>query len=392
MIILASPESAFEDRLLGLDGPYADLISRRWSGEWLSGNPVHVVASITQGHPEVVIIGPEVYEDHALRWIEAFNRERPDVAVILVTDVSADILMAAMRAGARDVVSQTAPDEEILDVLDRVRGTVSRIRETLTQEEEERGRIITVLSPKGGSGKTTISTNLAYGLSNVMDGRVGLIDLDVQFGDVGHALQLEPEHTIGDAALTSGATLDLMTLKVFLTMHESGLFVLCSPDSLIQAEEVGADHVKKVLTLMVELFPFIVIDTGAGINEHTLTAMEFSTDLVLVASADTPSVRALDREIEALDLIGMTNQDRHLVLNRVDSRTGLDPADIQSMIGMEAIAEVPMARTIVHSTNQGVPLLADGGRDPASRALNDLVDFFLPEEERNSNKKRKDRR
>jgi pilus assembly protein CpaE len=224
-----------------------------------------------------------------------------------------------------------------------------------------------------------------------MDGRVGLIDLDVQFGDVGHALQLDPEHTIGDAALNSGATLDLMTLKVFLTMHESGLFVLCSPDSLIQAEEVGADHVKKVLTLMVELFPFVIIDTGAGINEHTLTAMEFSTDLLLVAAADTPSVRALSREVEALDLIGMTNQERHLVLNRVDSRTGLDPADIQAMIGMEAVAEVPQARTIVHSTNQGVPLLADGGRDPASRALTDLVDFFLPEDER-SGKKRKDRR
>jgi pilus assembly protein CpaE len=391
MIILASPEGEYEERLLGLDGPSTELISRRWSGEWLGGNPLHVVAALTQGHPDVVVIGPGVYDDVSLRWIEAFNRERPDVAVVLVTDVNADMLMAAMRAGARDVVSELAPDEEILDVLDRARGTVTRIRESLSQEEEERGRVITVLSPKGGSGKTTISTNLAYGLSSAMEGKVGLIDLDVQFGDVGHALQLEPEHTIGDAALTSGVTLDLMTLKVFLTMHESGLFVLCSPDSLIQAEEVGADHVKKVLTLMVELFPYVIIDTGAGINEHTLTAMEFSTDLLLVASADTPSVRALDREVEALDLIGMTNQDRHLVLNRVDSRTGLDPADIQSMIGMEAIAEVPQARTIVHSTNQGVPLLADGGRDPASRALNDLVDFFLPEEAR-TGKKRKDRR
>lgn len=391
MIILASPESEYEDRLLGLDGPYDELVSRRWSGEWLGGNPMHVVAAITQGHPDVVIIGPGIYDDVALRWIEAFNRERPDVSVILVTEVSADLLMSAMRAGARDVLAETAHDDEVIEVLDRARGTISRIRENLSQEQEERGRIITVLSPKGGSGKTTVSTNLAYGLSKVMEGRVGLIDLDVQFGDVGHALQLEPEHTIGDAALTSGATLDLMTLKVFLTMHDSGLFVLCSPDSLIQAEEVGAEHVKKVLTLMVELFPYIIIDTGAGINEHTLTAMEFSTDLLLVASADTPSVRALGREIEALDLIGMTNQDRHLVLNRVDSRTGLDPADIQAMIGMEAVCEVPQARTIVHSTNQGVPLLADGGRDPASRALNDLVDFFLPEEERGS-KKRKDRR
>ena len=131
MIILASPESEYEERLMGLEGPYAELISRRWSGEWLGGNPMHVVSAITQGQPEVVIIGPGVYEDVALRWIEAFNRERPDVAVILVSDVSADLLMAAMRAGARDVVALMAPDEEILDVLDRARGTVTRIRETL---------------------------------------------------------------------------------------------------------------------------------------------------------------------------------------------------------------------------------------------------------------------
>lgn len=379
MIILASPDPAFESLIGGLGPRFAEPLSRRWNDDWSDASPIDVVKVVTTGNPDVVVIGPDVDEAVALAWARSMNAERPDVAVVLVGNVRPDFVMDAMRAGARDVLADDATDTEVAEALDRAMGTVSRIRESFNEKDQHRSRVLCVLSPKGGSGKTTVSTNLAYGLARRQDGNTALVDLDIQFGDVSHALQLHPERTIGDAALSSQGGLDLTTLKVFLTPHESGLYVLCSPDSLIQAEEVSSQHVKKLLSLLSDLFGYVVIDTGAGIDEHALMAMEFATDLILVAACDTASVRAARREIEALDLIGMTTQRRHLVLNRVDSRVGLEPEDVEATLGMDAIAKIPASRGVMQSTNTGQPLLADEAKDAAMRPIWELVDFFLPD-------------
>lgn len=379
MIILASPDPSFEGLIGGLGPRFAEPLSRRWNDDWLDASPIDVVKVVTTGNPDVVMIGPDVDEAIALAWTRSMNAERPDVACILVGNVRPDFVMDAMRAGARDVLADDATDTEVAEALDRAMGTASRIRETLNEKDEKRSRVLCVLSPKGGSGKTTVATNLAYGLARRQDGNTALVDLDIQFGDVSHALQLHPERTIGDAALSSQGGLDLTTLKVFLTPHDSGLYVLCSPDSLIQAEEVSSQHVKKVLSLLSDLFGYVVIDTGAGIDEHALMAMEFATDLILVAACDTASVRAARREIEALDLIGMTTQRRHLVLNRVDNRVGLEPEDVEATLGMDAIAKIPASRGVMQSTNTGQPLLSDEAKDAAMRPMWELVDFFLPD-------------
>lgn len=386
MIILASPDPGFESLVEGLGPRFADLVSRRWNDDWAGAQPLDVVKTLTTGSPDVVVIGPEVPEDLSLSWTRTMNSERPDVACVLVGDLRPDFVMDAMRAGARDVLSYDATDTEVAEALDRAQGTVSRIRETLNDKDEQRSRVLCVLSPKGGSGKTTVATNLAYGLASRLEGNAALVDLDIQFGDVSHALRLHPERTIGDAALSSQGGLDATTLKVFLTPHDSGLYVLCSPDSLIQAEEVSSQHVKKLLSLMSDLFGYVVIDTGAGIDEHALMAMEFATDLLLVAACDTASVRAARREIEALELIGMTTQRRHLVLNRVDGRVGLEPEDVEVTLGMDAIAKIPASRGVMQSTNTGMPLLSEDVKDAAMRPLWELVDFFLPDKDENDSR------
>ncbi|MGI9621268.1 MAG: AAA family ATPase, partial [Acidimicrobiales bacterium] len=292
-----------------------------------------------------------------------------------------ELVVAAMRAGASDVVAPNVSHQELVATLDRARDAATRRREStiVPTEASRRGYVIVVLSPKGGAGKTTISSNLAVGLADELGpGEVGLLDLDVQFGDLSHAMSLMPEHNIGDAALATRQGLDTTTLKIFLTHHRSGAFVLPAPDSLVQAEDVSADHVKTVLDLMTDLFPVVIVDTAAGIGEHALMAIEFATDVLFVASPDTPTIRALRREVEAFELIGLVSANRHLVVNRVEGRGGIGIGEIESMIGLPVTHQIPRSRGVTVSTDEGVPILEDGGRDPAAKALRELVETFTP--------------
>ncbi|MFV2040334.1 MAG: CpaE family protein, partial [Acidimicrobiales bacterium] len=240
-------------------------------------------------------------------------------------------------------------------------------------------RVITVLSAKGGSGKTVVATNLALGLNAHSPGNVVIVDLDIQFGDCASTMNLEPEQTLADAALNA-SVLDATTLKVFLTPHPSGLFLLGPPQSLVDAAEVTTEQVKSILDLLVGIFEYVVVDTSSGIDDHAITAMEFSTDLLLVASSEVPSVRAMRRQVSTLDTIGMTHQKRHFAVNRARTRVGLRTEDIEETVGLTASVEIPSSRQVVLSTNQGMPIVMSAPKDPAARAMQEIIDLFLDKE------------
>ncbi len=377
MIVFLSPFRSFDERLEAL----GSTTTRAWEDSWSSLPPQEVAESVSARDPLVVVIGPGVNEEMGLTWVEAFGRLRPDISVVMVGDMRTELVVSAMRAGASDVVAPNVSHPELVATLDRARDAATRRREStiVTGENVGRDKVIVVLSPKGGAGKTTIASNLAVGLAESLGpGEVGLLDLDVQFGDLSHAMSLMPEHDLGDAALATQKGLDTTTLKIFLTHHRSGAFVLPAPDSLVQAEDVRADHVKTVLDLMTELFPVVIVDTPAGIGEHALMAIEFATDVLFVASPDTPTIRALRREVEAFELIGLVSAIRHMVVNRVEGRGGIGISEIEGTIGLPVSLQIPRSRGVTVSTDEGVPILEDGGRDPAAKALRELVAAFTP--------------
>ena len=197
-----------------------------------------------------------------------------------------------------------------------------------------------VLCPKGGAGKTTMATNLALGLARLTPGDVVIVDLDLQFGDVASALGLAPEATFTDAT-KSLEKLDATTLKANLAAHSSGLFVLCAPLTPIEADDVTVEQIEKVLSLLIESFKYVVIDTASGLDEHTLAALEFATDLLLVSATDVPSIRSTQKEIQALHVIGRPDQRWHFVLNRANAATGLSISAIERAVGISVDVAIP---------------------------------------------------
>lgn len=327
---------------------------------------------------EVVIIDGTDDVDRAFDVAADFDADRPNITVVLHVEARGEYLGRAMQVGVRDVLSPGATGQDIRDAVQRAL-KVSERRAVFVPSHGEASthRLIMVVSPKGGAGKTTIASNLAVGLAHRAPKQVVLVDGDLQFGDVGNALRLLAETNIRDAI--AGGLNDAAEVKVHLTPHRSGLYALCAPEVPGLADEITSQAFSKAVNLLVDEFPFVVVDTDPGLGERTLAVMDNATDLVFVAATDVSSVRGLHKTIDALDRIGMTAAKRHFVLNRSDAKVGLEVDDIAATIGMRPDVLVPSSRSMPVSLNQGTPVLEMEDSSPAVPALWELVDRFLPD-------------
>jgi len=378
MMVLASTSEEWETRVRKAFGGLLNGELRRDSEACAAEDARAAVQAVLSGDPQVVVLGPGLEMRDALGIAHVIDEERHEVCVVLVADATPELWQHALRAGVRDVVAPDAALVEVRATLERALDTSARRRTAgpTALPGVPKSKVLAVVSPKGGAGKTAIATNLAVGLARQEPNEVVVVDLDVQFGDVAHALRLTPEVSVADAARALGA-LDETSLKAYLTPHPAGLFVLCAPDHPAAADGVEVAHVGKILDLLAGVFRYVVIDTSAGLDEITLSAMEHATDIVVVCATDVASARGARKELDAFDQLGFTRQQRHFVLNRADARVGLDVRDIEATVGLPVDVFIPSSRAVPVSMNQGSPLLEQDQRAPVSRAFNGLVDRFV---------------
>jgi pilus assembly protein CpaE len=275
------------------------------------------------------------------------------------------------------IIGHDMPPALAADVSSALEGMGVVVKANGTAPQRRSSKVIVVISPKGGSGKTAISTNLAVALAQRDPGRVVAVDLDVQFGDLGTALSLAPEHTL--AQLARGSQMDATTVKLFLTPYEHGLYVLAGAHDPVDADSIGHRHVTAVVPLLAQNFDYVVVDTPAGLDERTLAAIECATDLVLVSSLDVTSIRSLRKAVDALDQMGVTAE-RHLVLNRADAKVGLDPTDAEEALGMKICCSIPVSRELPLSLNLGKPVVVTEPRSAVARQLQQLAQLYAPAE------------
>jgi pilus assembly protein CpaE len=378
-VLLATPHAGYEQRVRRAFGESLNGELRRWDVEPSAVTPEGLLRQLADSAPDVVAIGPDVEIEEALALARQLEQDRPEISVLLVSEPSPELWQQALRAGIRDVLAPDAVDVDLRAAFDRAMELSARRRHNLvgdTGPSGPTGRIITVLSPKGGSGKTTVASNLAVGLAVAEPNQAAVVDLDLQFGDIATALGLTPQHTLVDAVRAPGP-MDGMALKSFLTPHRTDLWAMCGPETPAEGEEVSADQAKQMVETLADEFRYVVVDTGAGLDEHTLSVLESSTDLVLVCALDVTSVRSLRKEIAALEQLGMTYQQRHLVINRADSKVGLDLRDVEATLGLPVDVSVSSSRSVPLSLNQGSPIIESEARAPVARQFSQLVARFV---------------
>ncbi|TDK25717.1 CobQ/CobB/MinD/ParA nucleotide binding domain-containing protein [Arthrobacter crusticola] len=350
--------------------------------EVLSTGPDGILQQVGGVPPEVLILGPGINPDDALQLALVFDLQFPETSLVLVAPPNPDLVLAAMRAGVRDVVASDIEVDALRVLLERCCLSAGSRRRGLSlgsEPDHGKGRVIAVMSPKGGVGKTTVATNLAIGLGKIAPMGVVLVDLDLQFGDVATGLLLEPEHSITEA-VHGPAAQDSMVLKAFLTVHPAGVYALCAPRTPAESDYITAEHVTRLLAQLASQFQYVVVDTAPGLGEHCLATLDQATDGVWVCGMDVPSVRGLHKCLDVLRELQLLPRDRHVVLNFADRRSGISVQDVEATLGVPVDVVVPRSRTLPFSTNRGIPVLQGTARDAATKGFQDLVDRFRPQD------------
>src|SRR4051794_26305675 len=345
----------------------------------LPTDPARLFEQLADGElPEVLVLGPGSSPAEALNLAARLDVQCPGISVVLVADPSPALWQEAMRSGVRDVVPTASDGAELRAAIERAGQAASGRRRVLRPVEETArytGRVLTVASPKGGVGKTTVAANLAIGLTQAAPQSTVLVDLDVQFGDVASALGLTPEFALPDV-VHGPASEDTMVLKTFLAQHPTGLYAVCGAESPAAGDTVSAEEVSRLLAALAREFRYVVVDTAPGLSEQTLAALDRATDVVMLTSMDVPGVRGLRKELDVLSQLCMIPAGRHVVMNFADPKDGLSVRDVETTIGTGIDVVLPRSKVVPASTNLGVPLLQSGTKDPMTKELRRLVSRF----------------
>jgi pilus assembly protein CpaE len=332
--------------------------------------------------PDLILLGQELALETALAIAVATDLHHPSVDIVLVGDHPADVAVAAMRAGVRDMVSGSAPEARFVEIMRRVEAHSPVVEEAGPRGDAPLGpdasRIITIVSPKGGVGKTSIACNLAIAMAQSMPQDVVLVDLDLQFGDVAATLDLAPTRTMEDA-FSSEAASDTLVLKTVLTAHPAGFFVLCGADSPAANEGVTGAQVHRLLQQLSTQFSCVLVDTAAGLGEPTLAALEVTDEVVAVSTMDVASVRSLRREVDLLTQLDLMPAGRTCVLNLADRQSGMKVKDVEPVIGFPVDVVIPRSSTVQLAANHGRPLMLRKRRGgPFVKAIRSLMARLQP--------------
>jgi pilus assembly protein CpaE len=363
--------------------------------------PEAAIGLVEDKAESVVVVGRHAPLDQVLDFTAKVLEERPKLNVILVrSDYDPKAVSAAMAAGVREVVAAgdpsfvvaaiqraTAPvavpqqssfvaEPQMTSLIDELMPTTedappppdglsrppAHLAPAAIDVEPEPaapppGKIITVFSPKGGSGKTTIATNLAVALSE--SGRpVCLVDLDLEFGDVAISLRLTPVRTLADAVKTEAIGDEDDALRMLTTEYRPGLNCILAPIEPGDAEKIPASLVTDLLALLRPRYAFVVIDTPSQFSQHVLAALDASDHHLLLTNPEIPSLKNLRLTLDMLDLLHYPRERRSIIFNRADSAAGLSAAEVEETIKAPIAVQVPASRDVPASINQGVPIVA----------------------------------
>jgi len=312
------------------------------------------------------------------------RRVHPGRPIVLVCETALNGRVGeAMGAGADDVVTvpgynENADVAELAhDVIFSVEKALARRRGASVAAGRKLGRMICVLGLKGGSGKTLTAVNLAVSLAGTGHS-VAVVDLDLQFGDVGLTLGMSPERTLYDL-VRSGGSMDAEKLSDFLVVHPSGVRVLLAPARPDQAGVVTPEFLKEVYDLLREMHDFVVVDTPPSFTPEVIGAVDSSSEACVVSMLDSPSLKNAKLGLETLELMDYPGRVR-LVLNRADSNVGISADDVVAIVGRTPDVLVPSERRIVRSINQGEPISLLERRSGAARSFRGLAQLYVADE------------
>ncbi len=325
--------------------------------------------------PDVLIIWADENDPDAINLAERIILRKPRTFVILlVPELSIDIYTAAANAGCHNVFPYPDEGKELTDLIHRVYNAESGRLSALTTNQRVTwtSRVLTVFGAKGGLGKTTMSVNLAMKLAS-MKKKVAIVDLDLQFGDVHIFMDMDPKDTISDL-MQDMANPTIDTIRSYMTVHPSGVHVLCAPKSPEYADLVSAEKLQTVLGLLRSYYDFVIIDTAANFTDPIITALEASTTILFLTGLDVSILKNSKVAMSILESLGQKKKVR-AVINRAVEINSITIADVQRIVDAPILSRIPSDYMMaVAALNRGQPFVQSAPRSKLSLAVSDMAE------------------
>jgi pilus assembly protein CpaE len=329
--------------------------------------------ALTGGHLQAVL--------HATRSsalpveeIAAIREYTQAPIVLLASGESSALLEEALDADIADVLLLPQLTENVVFAIRKASHTGRRAKDGRPRGG---GRVITVFSPKGGTGKTVTATNLATSFAKHAGKRTLLLDLDLQFGDAAIMLGIEPEKTIQDL-VTAPGELDPEKLAGYITRHSSGLDVLPAPIRPEDAELVTEAKLARLMEVAKESYDLIVVDTSPFFHGPMLATLDQTDDLLLVCGLDVPTIKNVRLSMQTLQLLSFPPERVRVVLNRANSNVGMKKGEVEAALEAKIRFEVPSDRAVPLAVNRSNPAVLSDPKSDFGRALREMAKTLLP--------------
>jgi pilus assembly protein CpaE len=354
--------------------------------------------------PDVVLMDINMPEMDGIKTAEILSNEIAGLGIIMMSvQGEQDYLRRAMLAGAREFLIKPFSGDELVRSIRHVYRLESSKRSMVAQTaanaggnghgasgepgDPRQGKIITIVSPKGGVGRTAIACNLAVALKLSTQKKVALVDGSLYFGDVGVMLNLLSSKTIVDAVEHIDG-LDAELLNDIMATHSSGVKVLLAPPLPEMAELVTAEHIRRILVELSANYDYIVVDTWPSFAETVLTAMDLSDHIMLIMTLEMTAIKDVKLYLEVVDKLEYPAEKVKLVLNSSGNAAGIKVEAVEETLRHKVMVGLSNDSLGMQTAiNQGVPLIISAREHPFSRDINRLARLLTTASEEDTSAK-----
>ena len=304
--------------------------------------------------------------------------------VLLASGESSALLEEALEADVADVLLLPQLTENVVFAIRKASHSGRRSKDGRPRGA---GRVVTVFSPKGGTGKTVTATNLAASFAKFGSKKTLLLDLDLQFGDAAIMLGIEPEKTIQDL-VTAPGELDPEKLAGYTCRHSSGLDVLPAPIRPEDAELVTEAKLARLMEVAKESYELIVVDTSPFFHGPMLATLDQTDDLLLVCGLDVPTIKNVRLSLQTLQLLSFPPDRVRIVLNRANTNVGMKKGEVEAALETKIRFEIPSDRAVPLAVNRSNPAVLSDPKSDFGRAVREMAKALIPAQASANGKRR----
>ncbi|UYN89286.1 MAG: response regulator [Anaerolineales bacterium] len=359
-----------------------------------SRNGLEGVDLAIETQPDVVLMDINMPDMDGISATEAIRKKVPHTQIVILSvQGDSNYMRRAMLAGARDFLTKPIDVDELTAAIRRAGRVAWNEKEKLTSSgfsgqaggaggsgtllPGDQGHVITVFSPKGGTGKTTLTANLAVSMRQ-QGQTVVAVDGNLQFGDLSFFFNEQGRNNVADLAPRADE-LDREVVSEVLVHHEaSGVHILAAPMRPEQADAVGGEQFGAVVSYLSRMYPYVLVDTGSTLNDLTLAALDAASMVVLLITQDIPSIKNARLFLDLAEGLGISKDQIVLVMNRFDKRRSITAERVRDNFKKEVAAIIPLEeKIVVPAMDRGEPFVLRNSSTPVAKAVADLASMLV---------------